>query len=48
MDQITILRLNNQDESHIIGIYVGDRTVDISKEDAIVLNAVIEKCYTKD
>ena len=41
MDQITILRLNNQDESHIIGIYVGDRSVDISKEDAIVLNAVI-------
>lgn len=48
MDQITILRLNNQDESHIIGIYVGDRSVDISKEDAIVLNAVVEKCYTKD
>lgn len=48
MDQITILRLNNQDESHIIGIYVGDSAIDISKEDAIVLNAVIEKCYTKD
>ncbi len=48
MEPITILRLNNKNKSHIIGIYVGDNIIDISKEDAIVLNAMIEKCYTKD
>lgn len=48
MEPITILRLNNKNESHIIGIYLGDNIIDISKEDAIALNAMIEKCYTKD
>ena len=48
MEPITILRLKNKNESHIIGIYVGDNIIDISKEDAIDLNDMIKKCYTKD
>lgn len=48
MEPITILRLNNKNKSHIIGIYVGDNIIDINKEDAVILNDMIEKCYTKD